>query len=202
MKPWLNARKTKTQWLWGNWEGLSGPQLKQKLLEKMAASEVAQEKFWGGAKIEGTEDCWEWQRALDSYGYGTFSFQYESRQRTFIFAHRIAYFLTHGELPDKLVCHHCDNTKCVNPDHLFLGNNNDNRQDSVQKGRHTRGEGQHLHKLTDNKVKRIRLLYFCGGMNGTEISRKFEVSKQCIFHVVYGRTWKHVPFPKGFEPYE
>jgi hypothetical protein len=202
MKPWLNARKIKTQWLWGDWEGLEQQQLKQKLLERMADSEDAQEKFWSYAKILGTDCCWEWQGALDSYGYGTFNFQYEPKRRKGILSHRISYFLTHGNLPDHLlVCHHCDNTKCVNPQHLFLGTHNDNRHDSIKKNRHCRGEGQHAHKLTEKQVIQVRQFYQ-EGMTYAAIGEKFGMTKTGIWAVVSGKTWKHVPFPKGFEPYE
>lgn len=196
MKPWLNERKIKTQWLWGNWEGLKGQQLKQKLLEKMVVSEDAQKRFWSFAKIKGADDCWDWIRALDSYGYGVFSCQYEPKKRTGILAHRISYFLTHGLLPNHLcVCHRCDNTKCVNPAHLFLGTNTDNRRDSVEKDRHCRGERQGLHKLTETQVTEIRFLHFYDRVNCAAISQSFGVSRQCIHAITNGRTWKHVPFP-------
>jgi hypothetical protein len=78
--------------------------------------------------------CWEWTAGLDRYGYGIFTVA------GFKFAHRISYEIHNGVEPaGKLVCHTCDNRKCVNPAHLYLGTNKDNMQDMVKKNRSTKG---------------------------------------------------------------
>jgi len=87
--------------------------------------------------------CWEWKASLSSNGYGKFSIKHKCYG-----AHRIAYFLYHKIDPfNKLICHHCDNKKCVNPKHLFLGTSQDNRDDCVKKKRHAFGDrnGGHLY---------------------------------------------------------
>lgn len=77
-------------------------------------------------------DCWEWQGALLKQGYGTLRGK-DGRQ---INAHRLSHLLFKGDIAEGLhVCHTCDNRKCVNPDHLFLGSASDNMKDCFDKGR-------------------------------------------------------------------
>lgn len=79
--------------------------------------------------------CWLWTASKKSNGYG----QLILRDRSVILAHRLAYMMEYGDIPDGLhVCHECDNPACVRHDHFFLGTPKDNMQDSVKKGRKTK----------------------------------------------------------------
>lgn len=83
-----------------------------------------------------SDGCWLWTGRQDGVGYGLL---HVDGRRTG--AHRLAYRLTRGPIPDGLfVCHHCDVRLCVNPDHLFIGTAGDNMRDCLRKGRHRRGE--------------------------------------------------------------
>jgi hypothetical protein len=89
------------------------------------------ESFWIRVDKKSSSECWEWTGALTNKGYGKLSFSYKSRA-----AHRLSYELFYGEIADGLfVCHKCDNPKCINPHHLFLGTHKDNMVDMCSKGR-------------------------------------------------------------------
>jgi hypothetical protein len=84
--------------------------------------------------FEKTDSCWNFKGAVNSSGYG--SLYLDGRK---IGAHCAAYIMAHGPYDKSLfVLHSCDNPRCMNPEHLFLGTQTDNMQDCVKKGRNTK----------------------------------------------------------------
>lgn len=91
-------------------------------------------RFWSKVKQGPPDLCWEWQASRNNKGYGEIGRLSNELGRQY--AHRISWCIHHGEIPPKAwVLHQCDNPACVNPHHLFLGNNSLNQKDCYLKGR-------------------------------------------------------------------
>src|SRR2546430_17707999 len=85
---------------------------------------------------------------------------------------------------------------CCNPAHVYLGDDFDNAHDKVKQSRQsrvsTRGEQNGQSKLTDEKVRQIRLLYAQGGVSHNQLAKRFSVSGSVICEVINRKIWKHV----------
>jgi len=143
-------------------------------------------RFW--KNVEKKETCWIWKKATYK-GYGVFN----KGNRKTILTHRFSWELHNGPIPNgKSVCHSCDNPPCVNPSHLWLGTNDENRQDSVSKKRHVFGERVHFAKLKDEYIPGIRKLHK-EGISNTIIGIKYNVHRRTIYDVCRNITWRHIP---------
>ena len=146
-------------------------------------------RFWD--KVDTSGDCWEWIASCDSNGYGHMFVNEHIRQ-----SHRLSWEISNGKIPDGMyVCHHCDNPKCVNPSHLFLGSNGDNVRDAFNKGRKChKGEDNPNSILTWYIVNAIRS-GFDNIDNGNKThyikstAKKYGVSIGCIRDIIYKAKW-------------
>lgn len=123
--------------------------------------------------------CWLWIGRKSPDGYGRFNHT---------LAHRIAYRLLVGEIPQGLcVCHRCDVRDCVNPGHLFLGSHQENMADMLSKGRRadTHGGRNPRAKLTAADVRSIR----ADQRRADEIAKDFGVVAGAIYNIRAGRAW-------------
>jgi len=141
------------------------------------------ERFW--AKVQKTDSCWNWTGTKTLGGYGHFYVGPRGAPKKC--AHRIAWELTHGTIPDGLyVLHHCDNPPCVRPDHLFLGTPQDNTDDMITKKRHGRA------KLTEADVLTIRTHYATGSISQRTLAKQYNVSNGTIGFILRHESWRHL----------
>ena len=153
-----------------------------------------EERFWSKVDVKNQGDCWNWTagtRGSKGYEYGGFRIKRGVMESS----HRMAYILTFGEIPDDMiVCHRCDNAKCCNPHHLFLGTHDDNAKDRVMKGRSPNREGENntMSVFTREDVIFIRENIANGEYSQKELSTMFGVSKTAISLVVHRRRWVHL----------
>ena len=133
--------------------------------------------------------CHEWTGAVGSHGYGNVNFGGK-----FWKAHRLAWTEQRGEIPDGLcVLHSCDNTKCCNPDHLFLGTKLDNYADMRAKGRERKAQGERHHHscLSDESVCRIREAYLYGARQ-VDLAAAHDTEQSNISAIVRRSAWTHL----------
>jgi hypothetical protein len=153
------------------------------------------ELFWAKvSRPQNPDACWEWTAALKEDGYGSCLYLGEQ------LAHRVSYKIWHGEIPEGLcVLHKCDNRRCVNPKHLFLGTRAENNKDRDSKGRtargdksasrlhpetRPRGEKHKMSKLSNKQVAEIRALYATGKYSHRSLGETYGVSHSNIGHIL------------------
>ena len=144
------------------------------------------ERFW--ARVQKTDFCWIWTGVIHKVtGYG-----YLSYHRKHQGAHRVAYQIAIGPIPDGMsVLHQCDVRACVRPDHLFLGTQADNIEDMMDKNRGSFGERHWRAKLNEEAVRIIRSAYISRKNTG-ELARRFGVNRRHIVAIVRGERWNHL----------
>lgn len=130
--------------------------------------------------------CWIWTAHSDKDGYGILP-----TSGAAIRAHRFSfeYFNKVKIKKGQVVCHHCDNPSCVNPDHLFVGTVKDNCQDMLSKDRDAMiGVRNNKAKLSNLDVIEIKL----SKEGTTKLSKKYGVCNSTIKRIRSGKSWRHL----------
>jgi hypothetical protein len=152
------------------------------------------QRFWPKVDKRGPDDCWLWTGSKDGRGYG--KIRADGPIRFVMKAHRAAFELTHGPIPDGLhVLHKCDRPGCTNPAHLRLGTHRENMNDMLERGRArgggVRGERNGFAKLTEAQVREIRAAA-AAGSSTSKLARCYGVDPSNIRYIVARRWWAHV----------
>lgn len=138
--------------------------------------------FW--PKVKKGPGCWIWRGAKNEHGYGLVALDHKGRRRTYR-AHRYSWELVNGDVPaGGQILHRCDVRDCVNPSHLFLGNNAINMGDKARKGRSSVA-------LTHDQVREIKAALATGGV-GAELARKYGVTPSTIGDIKRGKNYSYL----------
>ncbi len=143
------------------------------------------QRFWSKVAVGTPNECWLWTASrYTPTGCGAFSIRRPDGHFSPSPAHRVAWELTNGSVPNgKVVCHTCINTHCCNPGHLFLGTFEELQQNTRDKGRFAR-------VIMDDQVNDIRREYLT--MSARTIAETRDISVYAVAAVVSGRSHKHV----------
>ena len=140
---------------------------------------------------KGREDsCWECNHCPDKDGYGRMCIDYKT-----IKCHRLVYELTFGPIPDGLfVLHKCNNPKCCNPNHLYIGTAKENNNQCLGEGRFisSLGERNGQSKLTAQNIIDIKKLYSSGEYYQKDLGKIFGVKISQISRIINKKRWKHI----------
>lgn len=155
--------------------------------------EIDRARFGMKVLVDLDTGCHEWHGMRTQGGYGQFSL--DGRRQL---AHRVAWAWTYGPIPKgQLVCHHCDNRRCVNVLHLFLGSHRDNMQDALNKGRMKRVSNAGRQRILTTRKQAV-LDAYAAGESVADICARFNYTRQGVLYVV--NKFSDMKRPRGRVP--
>jgi len=140
-------------------------------------------RFWFYVDKSTADQCWVWKGYKNKDGYGKLRDKKTNRG-----AHRVSWEMKNGEIPKGMfVLHKCNNPSCVNPGHLYLGNQLQNMKDRVTAGHYSTGEKHHNCKLSSGCVCLIKMA------SGThrKIAKDFGISHSTVGYIKRNQSRKH-----------
>lgn len=139
------------------------------------AEKSTEERFLEKVKMV-ESGCHEWQSTLSKIGYGKFWLDGKTK-----YAHRVGYRLFKGEIETRqMVLHKCDNRKCVNPDHLYLGTSSDNAKDKATRYKGMWGNMKYSYET----ILKVRSLYAAGGVTQTQLAKMTGINQAHISRII------------------
>lgn len=155
------------------------------------------DRFWSAIiRGESLDACWGWRGG----GFGPQNRPAIKKHGVRIYAARFSWELSFGPIPEgMLVLHKCDNPRCTNPRHLFLGTQSENLYDSVAKGRYNKearashGEANGSARISEEDVREIRRLYVKGKKGLiTMLAKRFEITTTQVRNIGKRKSWRLV----------
>lgn len=148
-----------------------------------------EERFW--LRVKKSKSCWEWQGRVGKLGYA----RIRRTDRSRVFVHRLSYEMHHGPVPEGLlVLHTCDNRRCVNPKHLYVGTHQDNTDDMFRRGRANKAQGERHGnaKLSDAEARRLVDMFRAGEATVAQLAVRYNLHPVHVDGVIKGRRRKHL----------
>lgn len=149
-----------------------------------------EDRFW--ASVKKTDGCWNWSTGADNYGYGRIKAIIDGVK--YNTAHRVSYVMHNGVHPGAMsVCHTCDNRRCVNPDHLFLGTTADNMADKIAKGRARVPVGE---KSPHARITEAQAIAILGDARPyASIAHDYGIATTTVGSIKNRVSWSHLAVP-------
>lgn len=165
-------------------------QLKREETRMNDEIELIKSRLEGKYRVDEESGCWVWTKSTAGKGYGQLRIRALGKYGPY--AHRLSYIAHVGPIPKGLlVCHKCDNPRCINPEHLFLGTSEQNLQDMKSKDRHLCGARNTESKLSEEQVQLIYELKD-RGVSSHLVGKIFKIGQMTAWRIMHGVRWEHL----------